>query len=591
MTNKIITILFLIWVSETSPAFARDDSAFDRTGTRSGDSYAQRGGMRTSVTAQESQRAVAPSTSRASTSTDRPSGGSGFERESGAGRNVSAPVRDAPRTTYTPATSAQVVRQPNVVVTPPSRETARTSHTPAQATQTVRQPSVVVAAPSRETAHTSYAPAQDTQSVRQPSVPRDVPNRAATRAAPADSVRPAQSRTAESTRSITASREESARTTETAHTLSALAKPRAISAPRTSEDQRSVISAPGAYRHPQAPSVSAVSARPRTEAVTTPHRTDAASTTLVHEPLDGRSNSFRTISTPNLHENPTRLPFSGHSNVGDRHSSDNRANHSPAFVSTALHQTNPYEPPHHNYTDRHYSAYRHHDAYRPLWFAPVVYPVGFSMTWGSRSAFPLTVSSYGPACAYSDSYMPYYDSWSYGRQGCSSVYYGGWRHGWYGGFSYVYNPWPVYSTCYFYDPPQVVTQSETVYVSQPVSTATAVPVPEAVVSAPVPEADAPTASPPPLPAGEALPVSVSSATVTNMQTVALNEATANATAAGEIPSGFEYATTSEDFALDFASYSETLNAERIWSSYAGLDRSDPSAKIRLDDETAANSPR
>ena len=627
MTLKVEIILFFIGVSAATLSFARDDSAFDRSGARSvGDSNAQRGGMRTPASAQEVPRAMAPSSQGSSASMYRPSGGGAD--------------RDASRVTFTPAPGAQSVRQPSAVVANPSREAARTTYAPAPAPQAVRDPNVPMTVPSR----------------------RDIA-RSTTRNAQADSVRTEQTRT-----------------TEVAHSIPAPVETRTVNAPRTSADHRSAAPGSEAYPNTQTPNVSAASTRQRTEAVATPHRTDAVSASLVHEPLDGRSNSFRTppgnrtaaltsdarrdtwptvpaaarastvsrqeaaagsaaraiapdrehmpavaslhstrdenandryapasvnraLSRPYLHESPTRLPSSGHSDAGVRRPFDSRASLSHASVSTALHQTNPYEPTHHYYPDRQYSPDRHHDAYRPIWFAPVVYPVGFGMTWSSRGSYAFAVSSCSPACAYSYSYMPYYDSWSYGMRGCSSLYYGGWRHGWYGGFSYVYNPWPVYSTCYFYDPPQVVTQTETVYVNQPVATAATAPVaetaiptadaatpaPEAVVSAP--EATAPTAMPPPIPASEAPPVSITSATVSNTPVAAARESIANSASVEAPPSEFEYPATADDFALNFASYAETLNAERIWSSYAGLDRSDPSAEIRLDDETAANSPR
>ena len=650
MAFKIEIFLFFIGVSAATLSFARGDSAFDRAGAHSvGDSNEQRGSTRSPAAAQDSSRTMTPSASSAGAPMYRSSGGGGADRGIGVGRNVSAPDRDAPRTTYTPAPSTPAVQQPSAVVVKPSRDTARTTYAPAPAPQTVREPNVPMAVPNRDA------------------------NRVTARTAPADSVRPAQTRMPEVTRTSPASSAEQVRTAEPTRTTPAQVETRSFSAPRTSAEHRSVISDSGANPQTQTPSVSAVSTRARTEAVTASHRSDSISTSLVHEPLDGRSNSFRTptgdrtsalsaetrrdtwptapaatrtstfsrqetasgasrVSTParervpavaslhstrddtvsdrhipasvnralpgpNLHEGPPRLPYSGHSTVGDRHPSDTRASYSPSFGSTALHQANPYEPPHHSpgrFPDRHYSAYR--DTYRPMWFPPAVYPVGFGMTWGSRGAYAFAVASYSPACVYSSSYMPYYDSWSYGRLGCSSVYYGGWRHGWYGGFSYVYNPWPVYSTCYFYDPPQVVTQTETVYVNQPVETATSAPVPQTVAptpdaAIPVPEAADPTAMPPPVPASEAPPVSVTSTTVSNTPAVAAQVVLSSSTPAGETPSELEYATTAEDFALDFASYAETLNAERIWSSYVGFDRSDPGAELHVDDETAANSPR
>jgi len=622
MTKRIKTILTLIGVSVATFAFARDESVFGGASMRSGYDT-PRGSSRTSASAQEAPRASAPSSPSPTASALR-SSSVNTERARITGDRVAAPEHGASRTTYAPAPAAQTVRQPDVTVVAPSRDTSRTTYIPTPSAQTVRQPDVTVVAPSRNTDHTSL------------------------RTVPTDSART-----------------ERTRPTEVTRTLPPPAETRTVSTSRTPVNQRSVTADAGASSRSQTPSEGTVFTHSRTEMAPALRHTDsaAASTSLSHEPLDGRSDSFRTptgerttalspdsrhstwltsptttrtaasprldtassaatrarLSNDNrltsasslqstredpandrnmpssvnralyrttLRESQARITSSGHRDVGSRHPSDEHVAYSPSFGSTALHQMYPNEPPRRD-PYRYPSYYRHPDVYRPVWWNPVVYPVvGFGLTWGSGGCYAFTSSSCSPAYAYSYSYMPYYDSWHYGRQGCSSVYYGGWRQGWYGGFSYVYNPWPVYSTYYFEDTPQVVTQTETVYVTQPAVTTTPTPAPEALA---VPQETAPSVSyPPPVPTSEAPVAAMAQTAVSNnAPEVAVQAPAANGAQRDDGSADYVYETTAEDFALDFASYAETLNAEMIWSSYAGFDRPDAGAELHLNSETAA----
>ena len=73
----------------------------------------------------------------------------------------------------------------------------------------------------------------------------------------------------------------------------------------------------------------------------------------------------------------------------------------------------------------------------------------------------------------------------------------------------------------------------------------------------------------------------------NAPEVAVQAPAANGAQRDDVSADYVYETTAEDFALDFASYAETLNAEMIWSSYAGFDRPDAGAELHLNSETAA----
>ena len=247
------------------------------------------------------------------------------------------------------------------------------------------------------------------------------------------------------------------------------------------------------------------------------------------------------------------------------------------------------------YYSHHYPSHSRHHDYRPMtcysgreafWtafgftlgaslFAPVyVAPFGYShvsysTAWHGGS---VTVSVGGPAYSYyRPYYRPYYCNTGYIHDGWyhSSAYYGGWRCNWYGGFSYMFNPMPVYRSYYLYEEPQTIMieqpAPQVVYVNQPVQQ-----VVEHVQQAPA------------IPASETPQLQTALPVTTEAQTAQAQE-DANCFCAckcnGRVPCICEYACGSEfayspdDYTLKgFASYSESLNAELIWSSYAGLDR-------------------
>ena len=216
-------------------------------------------------------------------------------------------------------------------------------------------------------------------------------------------------------------------------------------------------------------------------------------------------------------------------------------------------------------------------AFVPVYYgAPVYAPVtGFGVSWGHGS-FGFSFSSYWPTYCHTR----YYDSWHCGGWGYSNLYYDGWRHGWYGGVSYIYNPWPVYRTYYLYEPAPVY--SETVYVTQPAVATTVVATPATVTTA-APQTTAPiiTATP-----ATAIPeVWEAAPAVQQVETVTEGcfcpcHCNGQRPCICDYPCGSEYAVKDEDFdlSLGFGSYAETLNAESIWTSYAGMDRWDPEAE-------------
>ncbi len=245
----------------------------------------------------------------------------------------------------------------------------------------------------------------------------------------------------------------------------------------------------------------------------------------------------------------------------------------------------------HDYDHHDYDYPYSHHAFSPVWCGPVVYPASrcFGFSW-SNGSYGLSFASYSPAYAYN---TRYYDSWSCGGWGYSDVYYGGWNNNWYGGFSYVYNPWPVYRTCYLYDPAPVVvyesapvvTRTETVYVTEPATTSYVV-----------------------QNTGAAPALQQPAATVTEtQQTVwaaapAVERAETGATSCfcpchcnGQrpctcnYPCGAEYSVSADqlNLSLGYSSYAETLNPETIWTSYAGLDRWDAYTEPQLLDATAS----
>lgn len=244
--------------------------------------------------------------------------------------------------------------------------------------------------------------------------------------------------------------------------------------------------------------------------------------------------------------------------------------------------------------DRHHPSFHHrspyhfnpwtfgyyHHGFTPMWYGPVVYPVsGFGFAW-SNGHFGLSVGSYWPAYTYT----PYYDSWYSGGRGYSSLYYGGWRHGWYGGFSYIYNPWPVYRTYYLYEPEPVVTRVETVYVTQPATTTyvEAAPAPATTVAYP----SAPAAE---TGAWESAPAVDRVETITSACFCSCH-CNGQRPCTCDYPCGSEYAYDANafDLSLDYTSYSESLDPETIWSSYAGFDRYETDPEPFLYEATVQN---
>ncbi|HRT29575.1 MAG TPA: hypothetical protein P5527_07265 [Kiritimatiellia bacterium] len=291
------------------------------------------------------------------------------------------------------------------------------------------------------------------------------------------------------------------------------------------------------------------------------------------------------------------------------------------------HTPGPYRPSHYDHSPRHHHRRSSHSSfylnlsigsgwytpgwYGPSWYAPAwyspawYYPAsGFSFSWSNRR-YGLSIWNSAPVYA-----TPYYDSWVCGGWGFSSLYYGGWRSGWYGGVSYIYNPWPVYRTTYFYEPAPVVT--ETVYVTQPAAQTTVVyeepqtyaTVPAAqttvVYEEPQTYAVATAASPnvslqsaPASTTAPLLPLPVpapaeepdnhtlwdAAPAVAQVETTAIGcfcpcRCNGKRPCICDYPCGAEYAIVREEFnlGLNFASYTDTLNPEAIWASYAGLDR-------------------
>ena len=299
------------------------------------------------------------------------------------------------------------------------------------------------------------------------------------------------------------------------------------------------------------------------------------------------------------------------------------------------HAPGPYRPSHYGHHDRHHHRRHHHSSfylglaigsgwytpgwYGPSWYAPAwyspawYYPAsGFSFSWSNRR-YGLSIWNSAPVYA-----TPYYDSWVCGGWGFSSLYYSGWRSGWYGGVSYIYNPWPAYRTAYFYEPAPVVT--ETVYVTQPATQTTVIyEEPQTYATAPATQttvvyeeqpqtyAVAPAASPNvslqsapasttapvlPLPVPAAAPAATAPAGEPDNHTLwdaAPAVARVDTTAIGcfcpcrcngkrpcicAYPCGAEYTIAREEFdlSLNFVSYTDTLDPEAIWVSYAGLDR-------------------
>lgn len=205
----------------------------------------------------------------------------------------------------------------------------------------------------------------------------------------------------------------------------------------------------------------------------------------------------------------------------------------------------------------------------PVYMGPVYSSASYTTAWHGGA---VTVSVGGPAYSYySPYYRPYYctgyihDGWHH-----SSAYYGGWRSNWYGGFSYMFNPYPVYRTYYLYEEPQTIVieqpAPQVVYVEKPAQQTV-----EYVQQAPA----LPASETPQLQA--ALPSVAAEAQSAQAQESArcfcACKCNGRIACVCEYACGSEFAYSPDDYTLKgFASYSESLNAELIWSSYAGLDR-------------------
>ncbi len=300
----------------------------------------------------------------------------------------------------------------------------------------------------------------------------------------------------------------------------------------------------------------------------------------------GRAAVPRTVPASRLRGDPVHASIPA-SQSPSRPFVRDSAVYRPPYGRTGQHHQPAYTP-HRNFvttyshhSDRHHPRGWHEPcAFSPIWWGPVVYPAGFGLTWYSGS-FGLSIATYAPVC----SYTRYYDSWYGGGWGYSGVYYGGWRHGWYGGFSYVYNPWPAYLTYYLYDPYPV---TETVYITQPATTTVTVaqPATTTVVTDPSASYSAAPASYAAVPADVAGTVSAWDAAPAAQQAEAAATTCFCPCHCNGIkpctcayPCGSEYALRDEDLdlSLAFSSYANTMNAEIIWSSYAGLDRWDARA--------------
>ena len=215
----------------------------------------------------------------------------------------------------------------------------------------------------------------------------------------------------------------------------------------------------------------------------------------------------------------------------------------------------------------------------PLYIAPVVYPVrtSYGTTWyGSPVVVSVSTRRYYPTYAY----RPYYCNTGYIHDGFhySSAYYGGWRGSWYGGFSYIFNPTPVYSSYYLYDEPQ------TIVVQQPAPQVVTVNQPAQPVGPPqesILDAAPPTTQPQPAlePAAEAVAAQTPPVDE-NAHCFCACKCNGRVPCICEYACGSEFAYSPDEYTLKgFSSYAESLNAELIWSSYAGLDRAEPESLV------------
>lgn len=253
-----------------------------------------------------------------------------------------------------------------------------------------------------------------------------------------------------------------------------------------------------------------------------------------------------------------------------------------------------YHPPDtHNYHSRqtpthHYNSYRpvtcysERDAFwnafsfamvaplvAPLYFAQVVdpFPVRTVTTTWNSGAVAVSVSTRSTYPVYT-TYRPYYCSSAWGYHDGwhhSNVYYGGWRSSWYGGFSYMFNPYPVYRTYYLYEEPQpIVIQQpaqQVVYINQPAQQVAPAQGSIGIFDTP----QQPVAAP--------LPAETQKVANTPAPCFCACKCNGRVPCICEYACGSEFNYSPEAYTLvDFISYSESLNAELIWSSYAELDR-------------------
>jgi hypothetical protein len=215
----------------------------------------------------------------------------------------------------------------------------------------------------------------------------------------------------------------------------------------------------------------------------------------------------------------------------------------------------------------------------PLYIAPVIYPTRsyYGTTWyGSPVVVAVSTRAHYPTYAY----RPYYCNTGYIHDGFhySSAYYGGWRGNWYGGFSYIFNPTPVYSSYYLYDEPQTIVVQQpapqVVYVNQP---AQPVGPPQESILETAPFTTQP--QPALEPATEAV-AEQTPPTDENTHCFCACKCNGRVPCICEYACGSEFAYSPDEYTLKgFSSYSESLNKELIWSSYAGLDRAEPEALV------------
>ena len=213
----------------------------------------------------------------------------------------------------------------------------------------------------------------------------------------------------------------------------------------------------------------------------------------------------------------------------------------------------------------------------PFYIAPVVYPTRsyYGTTWYSS---PVVVSvstrSHYPTYAY----RPYYYNTGTIHNGFhhSSAYFGGWRGNGYGGFSYISNPTPVYSSYYLYEEPQTVViqqpAPQVVYANQPAQPVG--PPQESILDAAPPTTQ-------PQPAFEPATAAVQTPPAEeNARCFCACKCNGRVPCTCEYACGSEFAYSPDEYTLKgFSSYSESLNKELIWSSYAGLDRAEPEALV------------